>query len=70
MSTSDRDEAEEAMDIVRKIRMEINEAMAATEGNAEAQRLLMNALNSLISLESFFVDYLRIIDEDDLDDDT
>ena len=49
--------------------MEINEAMAATEGNAEAQRLLMNALNSLISLESFFVDYLRIIDEDDLDDD-
>ena len=70
MSTSERDEAEEAMDIVRKIRMEINEAMAATEGNAEAQRLLMNALNSLISLESFFVDYLRIIDEDDLDDDT
>ena len=70
MSTSDRDEAEEAMDTVRKIRMEINEAMAATEGNAEAQRLLMNALNSLISLESFFVDYLRIIDEDDLDDDT
>jgi hypothetical protein len=70
MSTSERDEAEEAMDIVRKIRMEINEAMAATQGNAEAQRLLMNALNSLISLESFFVDYLRIIDEDDLDDDT
>jgi hypothetical protein len=70
MSTSDRDEAEDAMDIVRKIRMDINEAMAATEGNADAQRLLMNALNSLISLESFFVDYLRIIDEDDLDDDT
>jgi hypothetical protein len=53
------------MDMLRRIRLDINHAMAATEGSAEAHRRLMNALDSLISLESFFVDYLEMIDEDD-----
>ncbi|MDX6540232.1 MAG: hypothetical protein QOI71_1842 [Gaiellales bacterium] len=53
------------MDMLRRIRLDINQAMAATEGSAEAHRRLMNALDSLISLESFFVDYLEMIDEDD-----
>jgi hypothetical protein len=64
MSMSHREEAEEAMDLVQRIKLDLNEAIAATEGNAEAQRLLMKAFDSVVSMESFFVDYLRGMDED------
>ena len=65
MTTSDRDAAEEALDMLQRIRLDINHAMAATAGSAETHRHLMNALDSLIALESFFVDALEMIDEDD-----
>jgi hypothetical protein len=63
-----REDAEEALDSLKRAKRSLNRAIVLTEENPEAQRLVRNAIGDLALHEGFFQNILDVMDDDDPDD--